>query len=482
MEIKTFFYNKLSSVSDGAPHRCNKYIEEVLADLGHKVYSYELKPTEPRYKSLNYIPWDQRDKILMNQCISADVSIYCDRGISYGIASLNSSKFNLLLLHGLAYNYELIHDLNQFDLIITTSIYWAKVTKMMLKGVIIKNTDELNYFLLSPRKRIKYPPIYPVAPPIENILLPNKSKLNEFMYAHDLQENKNTILAHALQPNKANYPILVGTTIALSLQYRQVGRNFKIIVLEDNRNKIEQFIKDYYLRHNSLINHIMTMDEAIKCFIFTKRLKQSLLHELFEKCNFAFLYNDVPESFGMYALESIINKCPVFTNGAGNMRNAMPHNNGLYIYETWDLYQDHNEEYQHLANFIHEKLQDKEIKNEIGRGVDYITNNFNINCYKNQITHIIKTITKAVDGVKTIPQKYEHRSIIKNYRASPLIRKICVEQLAVIADHQFFTLSDEEMEVLCYINSIDNHSIDTKFPSNKKILKSLLKKGLTIFD
>lgn len=482
MEIKTFFYNRLSPISDGAPNRCNKYIEEVLTDLGHKLYSYELKPTEPRCKSLNYIPWDQRDKILLNQCISADVSIYCDRGISYGIASLNSSKFNLLLLHGLAYNYELIHDLNQFDLVITTSIYWAKVTKMMLNGDIIKNTDELNYSLLSPRKRIKYPSIYPVAPPIENILLPNKSNLNEFMYAHDLQANKKTILAHALQPNKANFPILIGTTIALSIQYSQIGRNFKIIVLEDDRNKIKQSLKDYYSKHKDLINHIVTMNEAIKYFIFTKRLEQSLLHELFKKCNFAFLYNDVPESFGMYALESIVNKCPVFTNGAGNTRNALPHNNGLYIYETWDLYQGHNEEYQHLANFILEKLQDKEIKNEIGRGVEYITNNYNINYYKNQITHIIKTITKAVDGVKTIPQKYEHRSIIKNYRISPLIRKICVEQLAVIADHQFFTLSDEEMEVLCYINSIDIHLIDTKFPSKKNILNSLSRKGLIIND
>ena len=482
MEIKTFFYNRFSLTSDGAPHRCNKYVEEVIIELGHKLYPCEPNLPHPRYKSLNYIPWDRRDRMLRNQYIPADVSIYCDRGIAYGFPSFDSSKFNILLLHGLAYNYEMIYSLNRFDLIITTSAYWAQVTRMMLNGVVIHNADELGCLLLSYRKGNNYSLIYSVSPPIENALIASKSKLNEFMNTHELQDNSSMILAHALQPNKANYGLLVGTVISLSSLYSQEEKKFKIIVLEDTRINIKESLNRFYSKYNKSIDKNIAIDEALNCFIFTKRLEQSQLYELFKICNFAFLYNDVPESFGMYALESVANRCPVFTNGAGNMRNALPYNKGLYIYETWDLYQDHIEEYQHLANFIRKKLEDKQIKQEIDMGAVYIKNNYNLIDFKNQIMQIIQTITQAVDGVKMNLHKYENYSTTYNYRISPLIRKICVEKLSVIADHQFFTLSDQEMGVLCYINNKDSDSIKTKFSSNEAIVKSLLSKGLIIYD
>lgn len=482
MEIKTFFYNRFSLTSDGAPNRCNTYVEEVIIALGHNLHPCESKPPHRRYKSLNYIPWDRRDRILQNQYIPADVSIYCDRGIAYGLPSFDSSKFNILLLHGLAYNYELIYSQNRFDLIITTSTYWAQVTRMMLNGVVVRNAEELSYLLLSYRKGRNYPLIYSVLPPIENTSIANKSKLNEFMNTHKLQDNSTMILAHALQPNKANYGLLVGTVISLSSLYSQEEKKFKIIVLEDIRINIKEALNDFYSKYNNFIDKNILIDEALNCFIFTKRLEQSQLYKLFEICNFAFLYNDVPESFGMYALESVANRCPVFTNGAGNMRNALPYNKGLYIHETWDLYHDHIKEYQHLANFIRKKLEDKQIKQEIDIGADYIKNNYNLIHFKNQITHIIQSITQAVDGVKTNLHKYEIYSTTDNYRISPLVRKICVEKLSVIADHQFFTLSDQEMDVLCYINDKDSDSIETKFSSNEAVVKLLLSKGLIIYD
>lgn len=482
MQIKTFFYNRFSLTSDGASHRCNTYVEEVIIELGHKLHPCEPNPPHRRYKSLNYIPWDRRDRILRNQHVPSDVSIYCDRGIAYGLPSFESSKFNILLLHGLAYNYELIYSQSRFDLIITTSAYWAQVTRMMLNGVVIHNADELSNLLLSHRKGSNYPLIYSVSPPIENTLIACKSKLNEFMNTHELQDNSSMILAHALQPNKANYGLLVGTVISLSSLYGQEEKKFKIIVLEDIRINIKEALNDFYSKYNNLIDKNILIDEALNCFIFTKRLVQSQLHELFKICNFAFLYNDVPESFGMYALESVANRCPVFTNGAGNMRNALPYNKGLYIYETWDLYRDYIEEYQHLANFIRKKLEDKQIKQEIDIGADYIKNNYNLIHFKNQITHIIQTITQALDGVKTNLHKCKNYSTTYNYRISPLVRKIYVEKLSVIADHQFFTLSDQEMSVLCYINDKDSVSIETKFSRNEVIINLLLSKGLIIYD
>ena len=101
MQIKTFFYNRFSLTSDGASHRCNTYVEEVIIELGHKLHPCEPNPPHRRYKSLNYIPWDRRDRILRNQYVPSDVSIYCDRGIAYGLPSFESSKFNILLLQRL---------------------------------------------------------------------------------------------------------------------------------------------------------------------------------------------------------------------------------------------------------------------------------------------------------------------------------------------------------------------------------------------
>ena len=65
-------------------------------------------------------------------------------------------------------------------------------------------------------------------------------------------------------------------------------------------------------------------------------LTQRALFEVMRACHFALACNTVPESFGFYALESVYHGCPVYSNGAGNTRHALPAGHGITVIDDFD--------------------------------------------------------------------------------------------------------------------------------------------------
>jgi hypothetical protein len=80
------------------------------------------------------------------------------------------------------------------------------------------------------------------------------------------------------------------------------------------------------------LDHLgLTVDDIL---IPVPRLAQSALFKLVGACRFGLQYHSVPEAFGLFPLESVCLGCPIYTNGAGNLRYLLPPGHGINVVET----------------------------------------------------------------------------------------------------------------------------------------------------
>jgi len=63
-------------------------------------------------------------------------------------------------------------------------------------------------------------------------------------------------------------------------------------------------------------------------------LAQPALFEILRACRFSLQYHWLPEGFGLLPLEAVCHGCPVYTNGAGNLRYLLPAGCGINVFET----------------------------------------------------------------------------------------------------------------------------------------------------
>lgn len=476
MLVKTLFYERLSHKSQGAALQCNQHLEDTIIEMGYSLIPFSHKVNS--LKSQIFIPWDRLKFTQSFYSQFSDIAIYCDRAIAFGPPSPSSSRINILILHGLAYNYELINSLVHVDLIITTSQYFAEVAKMMLGGLIASNMEDLRDMLSLPSKN-NNTIIYPLTPPIkkcEFVLSQNVEFLDQFNINTDHQ----LILAHSVQPKKASIPAFVGIVVSLVSEFKKSNKVLRIFTSCVDSDEINGELM-HLLSSNWLDNFCnIDVQDVKNSFIYTDRLMQSNLHRLFTLSSFGLCYNEVPESFGMYVLESILNGCPIFSNGSGNMRYSLPVRHGHYINENHGIYIQNVTDLRKLASEITTKLGSSGLELEISQGQEFIQENYNLRTFKKEFKNIIKTLSCRLKPCQE-SISVNNTSIRKRkfYVLSPLVRSLSSNSKCVIADHQNFNLSDEEYHLLALISESSSIELD----SNASISAQLLiEKGLICLE
>ena len=474
MLIKTLFYERYSpEVRSGAAMRCNQYLEEVIVEMGHDLLT--ISPDRISSKSQMFIPWDclQFNKSFNSHF--SDISIYCDRGIESSPPSRESSKVNILLLHGLYYNINLINNLDCLDIILTTSLYWAEVIQLLLGGNIVSNSSQLRELYAS-KIGTKQPIIYPLTPPIQVATYDSESNTN-FLSKYNLDDlQQEVIFAHSIQPQKASIPAFVGIVAFLVSSFKQRKQLFKVFVSKSNAADIQHELM--HLTNSSWFNNFSNISacDIQTSIIFTDRLHQTDLHQLFSLSRFGICYNEVPESFGMYILESILSGCPIFSNGAGNMRHSLPSFHGHYINEPYGLYNYNHDDLASLCKQILCKLDDPMLKHEIHQGRSYIVSKYNIREYKKGFRDVLKAVAIWPVEIKKI---YEPKRLTSDnqdiYKLSPLVRSLCSQHNYVFADHQNYQLTDMDFKLLTLIGDSSSSLTEMNYYAN---IKSLLDKGL----
>ena len=367
-------------------------------------------------------------------------------------------KKNILFLHGLAYNIDLIKSLEDIDIIITPSLYWAEVTQMMIGGKIIRSIHDFDFQYISASSR-QNTVIYPLDPPIQIISAQIGDEKSKLMNRIGITYSNQTILAHSIQPNKASFSAYVGIIIALAIRYRKVNKHLKVVTSRIDHEKIFSVIGKIYNEYEHDYAFSFTLKDAEECFVFTDKLSQKHLHQLFRASSFGISYNDVPESFGMYVLESIANHCPVFSNGAGNMRHSLPTNHGHYISESFGIYDSSATACMELALEIIFKLEDQNLHEELQAGYSYIISKYNIRDFKKNIRNILN-LAKSKDISTRSPSFLFHQTKSISHQShlqiSPLVRSFSRKDRVVMADHQNFKLTDREFNEFMLI--FDGHN------------------------
>ena len=112
-------------------------------------------------------------------------------------------------------------------------------------------------------------------------------------------------------------------------------------------------------------------------YVPVPHLSQRALFKAMRGCRFGLAYNEVPESFGFYVLESVHNGCPVFTNGVGNNRYLLPAGHGITVLEDAQMAMGSPEAFVSVAEAIHSSLSDPEVSAvDCGRGAALIDATF----------------------------------------------------------------------------------------------------------
>lgn len=134
------------------------------------------------------------------------------------------------------------------------------------------------------------------------------------------------IVGHALRPGKNDPVALVSLSHALG-QHRIDGRSFRILVSDAEWPKLVEVGKHMGLP---------TLDEEV--FVVLPWIDNRSLVQVFRRGHFGLAYDvNCVEAFGFYAAESVACGCPVFSNGAGNLRQLVPPGHGIEVFEEWAM-------------------------------------------------------------------------------------------------------------------------------------------------
>lgn len=174
------------------------------------------------------------------------------------------------------------------------------------------------------------------------------------------------VVGHALQPHKQDALATVRILLSLNELAREAGgRPVRLLMTEIN---LSSNGLDWMRR---LLEPCGWTPEDF--FVPVPALNQRALFQLMRQCAFGLAYNDVPETFGFYVLESVHNGCPVFTNGCGNMRHLLPEGHGLEVFETAAMVERNPDAWQAVAHRIHAALSDRAaLRGQCAKGRAYI--------------------------------------------------------------------------------------------------------------
>ncbi len=169
------------------------------------------------------------------------------------------------------------------------------------------------------------------------------------------------VVGHALRPGKNDPVALVGLAHALAGR-RIDDRSFRILVSDVEWPTLE------FVRHRM---GLPTLEEEV--FVVLPWIDNRSLVQVFRRAHFGLAYDiKCIEAFGFYVAESVACGCPVFSNGAGNLRRLVPPGHGIEVFEEWAMThgspREAFEAYDRLADRIVATLQEPETELACRRG------------------------------------------------------------------------------------------------------------------
>ncbi len=326
--VDTFFHHPAVRPYGGAPHVVNAFLEQGLRGHGYTVRSHSPDPGDDPLAS-RFIDLPGFRRLAELEAGDSDLGLYCDGGVLIRPPSRRRARRNAVFFHGVARGGAVWTANPDVDLCIANSPYLARVLRAVfaLPDWRRRRCLDPRAFGLVTHLTLALPcteepdgdPEVGAGRPAE---LP--ARVRAALDAGDL-------VGHAVQNFKGDAPARVEILLALVRQARAAGDRRKVRLVISERD-LPWFAEPAAgPARAALAAHGLTVEDL---FLPVPPLPQRLLFQLFAACSFGLSYNVYPETFGFYVLESVFNHCPVYTNGVGNMRFALPVDHGLQVIES----------------------------------------------------------------------------------------------------------------------------------------------------
>jgi hypothetical protein len=394
-------------------------VTDALARLGCRLERYDaLSPGGAE----QFLPLDAAK--LQSHLIASsplDIALYDDPGLGLVPPSRRWARKNVVLYHGLAYNQGSWVGNAEVDLHCGNSPYLADVLRTILSF-----PDWERRTCLDPRAFGIVADVRLMLPCVEQpagSLAPYGATLPDTV--RRALGNGET-WGHALQGGKHDWE----ATIAILAAANEIAR-------DNGAPPVRLLVPDRDIAAARGVALPGMPDIRIDDLVLpVSSLSQRALFEAMRACRFGLAYNTIPESFGFYALESVFNGCPVYANGAGNTRHALPPDHGITVIEHAAMTPKNPGSYRPVAQRLLDDL-DKPAETEARcrHGAAFIRENHDRGAMERSLRALLARIDRA--PVPDVP--FDQLEL----RLSPLVRCQDRQTGVVVTDLRRVTLEPD---------------------------------------
>lgn len=446
----------------------NALIAEELSRLG---YTCDAFHGQHPVAGNMLIPLATADRIRrLNTEPTAELAVYCDRGLAMRPPSREQARQTLVLFHGLMGSPATWLDSTAIDRYCVLSPYMKEVLTSLLSL-----PDWSRRRCLVPRAFHAVSQVTPALPCVD-LAEGHPGITGAELPAHLLKalEGKD-VIGHALQPNKLDWGAVTAILLnlnALAQEHGQ-GSRFRLVVVGEDFAAVSQAFAratpEAQAAQAGLDALGLTLQDVL---IPVEQLSQAALFRLFRAARFGLAYNVFPEPFGFYILESVFHGCPVYTNGIGNNRHALPPGHGIHVQESVEMSWGDVSGFAEVAARIFADLQTPEAQTAAcRRGKEHIQRTFTRGAFSRSFQSCLEQLASPPPE----PLAFEELEV----RLSPLVRGIN-EEGQVASDFEAVALTHSELQLLQEVRAQRAGAVLARatFPREQATLQELFSKGL----
>lgn len=469
--VNVVFDRAAEAPFNGSPAVINAYLRESLIDLGlavHSVYGPLSAPGDD-------IPLRLVDKVLLLRSLpAADLHLWCDMGLGLAPVQRRGSQKNAVFFHGLAgFPGHWIAN-EAIDRYWCNSPYTARVLSSILSMPDWERRHALDARAFRAVSSITLP--LPCLEEPEG--LPTEGATSFSRQARAALDSDD-LLGYCVADKcdeRAVYSILLLLN-QISLESGD-GRRFKVFTDQYAFHVVKGLLHTLY--PEDLPPEFLPLKGALEqlglevedILIPVPRLAQPAMFELLKACRFGLAYNRVPESFGLLPLESVFHGCPVYTNGAGNIRHLLPEGCGINVRETEEMTFGDLSAYQDVARAIFRDVVEEPERAcaACRRGVDLMRTTYTRESMRRDVEGRLRDLEAPVpaDGLD-----FESLEIA----LSPVVRSWNAATGRVLSDYKSEELSPEERALVSDLVGERCHAV-TASGETLATIERLFKRGI----
>jgi hypothetical protein len=414
----------------------NAWVEEELQALGFQTELYNHHRTSARDAAMPL--GSARRMLALRGQPPADLAVFCDMGLWIHPPSRELARRTLVYFHGLHGAPATWLGNPLVDRYVALSPYVEDVLDALLAQPDLRRRQ-----CLEPRGPRLVDYVVPTLPCLERA--EGEPRIGGAQLPPTVHQalERGEVLGHALQPGKADWMAVCSILLNLHALAREHGHPpIRLVITAQDFDTLQHALRyGHPVDASALAMALESLGARLEDLLLpVPLLSQPALFQLFREARFGLCYNVYPEPFGLYVLESVLNGCPIYTNGAGNNRHALPPDHGITVLETPAMAFGDPSAYARVAARLFQDVSKPGTSREAcERGAELVRHTFTRKAFSNSFRDCLARLEEDV-----APLPFDERVV----RLNPMVRQLDETTGQVVSDYIHTVLSPEELRVV----------------------------------